>query len=275
MKKWILIGIAAIVVITAALLVFLASNLGPMIKTAVNTYGPQITKTDLSLGDVSISIFSAEARIKEFLLGNPKGFQSPHAMKVGSVHVNVNEKSITSNTIIVDKIEVVAPDISYEKIKGTDNFRSILNNVNQAVGAEKSAKKKAGSDEKKPGKKIIISDFIVKDGKVNLTMALLGGKTISAPLPDIHLKDIGKDKGGASPAEAFSEIFNSLYAKITSPAVTDSLNQGLKALGTSVDAMGKSVSREVEKITKGLPIEKEADKTVKDITGKVKGLLGN
>jgi hypothetical protein len=68
---------------------------------------------------------------------------------------------------------------------------------------------------------------------VNLVMRMLGGKRVSAPLPVIHLTDVGKKKEGVAPAEAFTEVFVALYGKITSPAVTDTLNQGLKALGTS------------------------------------------
>ena len=83
------------------------SNLGPVIKSAVNTYGPEITKTDVRLGDVKVSLFSAEAQLKDFYLGNPKGFKSPQAMKVRSIKMDVNEKSITTDTIVVDRIEVV------------------------------------------------------------------------------------------------------------------------------------------------------------------------
>jgi len=277
MKKWILIGAGAIIAIVIIAVVMLASNLGPMIKTAVNNYGPGITKTDVRLGDVSISIFSAEASLKDFILGNPKGFNTSHAMKVGSINVNIDEKSITGDTIVIDRIEVLGPDISYEKSKGTDNFKTIIDNVKKSVGTEQKAEKKtSGGDEKKSGKKILIKNFIVKDGKVNLTTSLFAGKTFSAPLPDIHLKDIGQKKGGASPAEAFDEIFKALYAKITSPAVTDSLNQSLKALGSSFDALGKQV------IEKGLgssqenikALSKDAEKSVEDLTNKVKGLFG-
>ena len=55
MKKFFLIG-GVVVVIIIIVLVFGLSNLGPIIKKAVNTYGPQITKTDVSLDDVDISI---------------------------------------------------------------------------------------------------------------------------------------------------------------------------------------------------------------------------
>ncbi len=275
MKKWILIGCGVFLVVVIAVVIMVASNLGPMIKTAVNTYAPDITKTRVSLGEVDISIFSAKAEIKDFFLGNPKGFKSPHAIKVGSIYVDVDEKSITGDTIIIDRIEVVAPDINYEKSGRTDNFRTILNNVKKAVGAGKKAAKQQPGKEG-AGKKILIRNFVVKEGTVNLTMALLGNQTISAILPDIHLKGIGKKKGGASPAEAFDEVFKALYAQINSPDVTHTLNQGLKAFGTSFEALGKDPSKELQKTQERLKsIGKDPEKDFKAITDTVKGLFGN
>ena len=273
MKKWILIGGGIVVVIVVVLLVTVVSNLGPIIKTAVNTYGPDITKTEVHLGDVGISIFSAEAKLKDFLLGNPNGFKSPYAIKVGSVNVNVDEKSIAGDTIIIDKIEVVAPDISYEKSGGTDNFQTILNNVKKNVDTDKHAAKKK-SEKKDAEKKILIRNFIVKDGKVNLAISMLTDKTISAPLPDIHLKDIGKEKGGTSPTEAFDEVLNALYGKIISPSVTDTLNQSLKALVPSSGSLGESAAKELEGATEKFKTVEEAGKDVKAVTDKFKGLFG-
>jgi len=67
MKKWIYIGIGAVVVVIAVI-IFGLSNLGPIIKRAVNSYGPQITKTELHVADVNVSLFSGEAKIKKFFL---------------------------------------------------------------------------------------------------------------------------------------------------------------------------------------------------------------
>ena len=141
MKKWILISGGVLVVIIAVVLVVGVLKLGPIIKKAVNTYGPGITNTDMRLADVDVSIFSAKAELKGFYLGNPKGFQSPQAMTVGGIYLDVDEGSLTGDTIIIDKIEVVAPQITYEKKKGTDNFQTILNNVTKSVGSEKPSKK--------------------------------------------------------------------------------------------------------------------------------------
>lgn len=57
MKKWILICVGVVVIIISVL-IFGLKNLGPLIKNAINKYGPPITKTEVRLGGVSVSLFS-------------------------------------------------------------------------------------------------------------------------------------------------------------------------------------------------------------------------
>ena len=264
MKKWLVIGMGFLVIVIIVLVVGI-SNLGPIIKKAVNTYGPKITKTEVHLGDVDVSILSAKAKLKDFYLGNPKGFKSPDALKVGAIYVDMDEASVTKETIVIEKIEVVGPQITYERARGTDNFKSILNNVEEAVGTGEPSKKHA---DKEGEKKILIRDFVLRDGKVHLSTSMLGGKSISAPLPDIHLKDIGSKQGGVSPAKAFEEILQALYTGITSPAVSDALNEGLRAIGSEVETLGKGAERELQ--SAGGSAKRETEK----VTDKVKGLFG-
>jgi len=242
MKKWIIIGgafVAAIIIF----LVVVVSNIGPIIKKAVNTYGPGITKTAVRLGDVGVSLFTGEAKLKDFHLGNPKGFKSPEAMSVASIYVGLDKKTLTKDIIVIDKIEVIRPEITYEKQGGTDNFKAILDNVKKTTDKGEPATKQ--TEKESGGKKLIIKNFIVKDGKVNLVVPVLGGKTVSAPLPDIHLKDVGKEKSGATPSEAFKEIFSSMYEKITSSSVTNTLNEGLKSAGATVKDIGEGAKKGV------------------------------
>jgi len=263
MKKWILIGLGTLVLIIGVVVYLGISNLGPIIKKAVNTYGPEITKTELRVDDVGVSILSAEAKINNFFLGNPKGFKTPSAVQVDTVFVNVDEKSLTNNPIIIDRIEVKSPDINYEKSGKSDNFQSIINNVNKALASGKSSQ--TTSQEQESGRKLVIHDFIITDGDISVALAMygLGQKEINVPLPDIHLKDIGKEKNGASAAEISKQIFAALYKEITSDTVTDALNQHLKAYGANLDSLGKTSARQVEKATE----------KAKDFGEKVKGLL--
>ena len=260
MKKWMYIGGALILIVVAALVIGL-SKLGPIIKTAVNTYGPKITKTEVRVKDVGISLFAGQAKLKDFYLGNPKGFNSPQAMSVKAIYVDVDEKSITGNPIIIDRIEVVAPEINYEKVRRTDNFKTILNNVKKSARTSKSSTSTEKSSKDGAGKKLVIKNFIVRDGNVNMAMSSKGGPSLSASasLQDIHLKNVGEKSGGATAEEVFNIVFAELYNKIVSPAVTATLNKELKTL----------VSR--------VPIEdQETKKTVeKTVNETVKGLFGN
>ncbi len=268
MKKWLYIAIGAVVVVVAVI-IFGLSNLGPIIKRAVNSYGPKITKTELHVADVSVSIFSGEAKIKKFFLGNPAGFKTPDAMKIGSVLVKVNEKSLTGNPIVVDRIEVISPEITFEKKGDTDNFHTILNNITKTSNAEKQSAQKSG--QQGAAKKIVIRDFVLKNGKVNLALSVygLGEKQISSPLPDIHLTNIGEKKNGTSPAEAFKEVFAALYGKITSPAVTDVLNNQLKSMGANLDSLKEGAMKKLEGTTGNVQEKlKEVGKSVKGIFGK-------
>jgi uncharacterized protein involved in outer membrane biogenesis len=279
MKKWIFIGLGAIVVVIVAVVIIGLSNLGPIIKHAVNTYGPKITKTPLSVDDVGVSIFSAEANIKKFFLGNPQGFKTPSAMKVGSVFVNVDEGSLKSDTIVVDRIEVKSPEITYEKKGKTDNFKQILNNVTKSASSEKSSKKEA--EEQGAGKKLIIRNFVVKDGKVNLSMSAYGiaEKDFTAALPDIQLKDIGKKQNGATAAEVFQEVFAALYGQLTSPAVINALNQELKALGLNLNTLETGAKKQLEDVTKKATDmvggSGKVDQDLKEVGKKVKSVFGN
>ena len=153
---------------------------------------------------------------------------------------------------------MLRPEINYEKRRGTDNFRTILNNVSSSADAGKGSRKQ--SDKEGDGKKLLIRNFIVKEGKVSLDVSEAGGKrlTASALLPHIHLKDLGKKKGGASPAEVFDEVLAALYKTITSADVSAALNKQLKALTSGVE----------------VTVDKDSDKNQEAVTEKVKGLLG-
>ncbi len=260
MKKIALIGGSVVILVIIFLIVGL-SNLGPIIKTAVNKYGPLMTKTEVSLRDVKVSILSGEAGLIDFCLGNPKGFKSPHAISVGKVSVDVDEKSLTEDTIIIDKIEVAAPEIIYERAFKTDNFQSLLQNLQGAASSEKKAATKTGGNS--GGKKIMIRDFLLKDAKLTLATTIMDVKSATAKIPDIHLKNIGTNNDGLFPAEAFEKIIAALYKTITSPGVANALKQSLKDLENDIKAAGDDAKEQLK--TTAEDAKKQAETVKEDL----------
>merc|ERR1711879_773854 len=141
MKKYIFIGVGAVAVGVVVLIALAILNLGSLIKTVTEEYGPQITKTDVRLDSADISILSGSGSLSGFLLGNPKGFTMPSAVECDTIRVKVVKDSLTTDKIIIEEIFIDGPVISYEKKDSTDNFKTIVNNINQPVAGEKKAAK--------------------------------------------------------------------------------------------------------------------------------------
>ena len=263
MKKW-LVAAGVVIVALVILVVFGVSKLGPIIKQAVNSRGPGVTGTDLHVENVDIALFSGRASIEGFLLGNPTGFETPYAVSVKTIKVDIDKKSLAGDTVIVDRIEVVAPHIIFEKGRGNDNFKALLNNVKRSsAGVEKEAEKAdAGS------KKLLIREFILRDGKVNLAIKGLTGKNLTATLPEIRLQNIGQKQGGATPAEVAKEVFIALYGKITSPAMNDILKKNLSDMESQASGIKTGAEKELD------AAKEQTSQSVDAAKESLKGLLG-
>jgi uncharacterized protein involved in outer membrane biogenesis len=221
-KKWLIAaGIFAVALFCATIL--LVTHLDSLITKAINTYGPEITGTEVRIDDVRVSFLTGKATVKNFLLGNPKGHRSAHAAQVASIFVDLEPGSLLGDTIVIKRIEVVQPDIIYEKRGGTDNFKAIAKHAEQKAKEKGLVSGETGG--KTPGKKLLIREFIVKGGRVTLYTPDLPSGTASAAIPDMHLRNVGRD--GAEPSMVFSQVLAALYERLTMPIVVDTLNRGL------------------------------------------------
>ena len=232
MKKLFIAGACVIVAVIVVIVVVGALNLGSLIKTAVNTYGPAVVKTGVEVEAVDVSVFSAQAELNNFVLDNPEGFTTPRAIQVKSISMDVDESSFVKDTIVIDRIEVDHPEITYE-IKGrTDNFRTIMDQMKKSSAPEAKPEKKSATV--KEGRKLLIRSFIIKGGRVNMAASILKGKVATVSLPDIYLQNIGQGTGG-SPEEVSLQVLQAVYGKITSPDLTGEFARQLKALGIAYE----------------------------------------
>ena len=121
MKKIILgIGISLIIVILIGL-VWFGLSLDGIVKRGVETVGPKLTKVDIKLEQVRLSLFSGAGQISGLVVGNPEGFQTPHAIRVGSSTLVVQPASLLSGKIVIKTIKVEAPEITLETgLNGTN-----------------------------------------------------------------------------------------------------------------------------------------------------------
>jgi uncharacterized protein involved in outer membrane biogenesis len=163
------------------------------------------------------------------LVGNPAGFKTPFAVKVDTIELEVDVASLTKEVVLVKKIAVVAPEVIYEKGDAMTNFDAIQANIATYLGP---------STNSGPGKKLIVQELTIRSAKAQASAAFMDGKTVSVPLPDITLRDLGKAKGGITPGELGLEITNALEKRLTSAVSFDKL---LNSMGNALDKAGDAI----------------------------------
>ena len=200
-------AVLVLVAIAGAGLFWLSGSLDGLIKSAVASYGNAMTKAEVNVGAVKIAPADGKGTISDLLIGNPPGFKTAHAMKVGRIDLEVDLTSIPKDVIVVRRI-------------------AIQKNIASYLGP---------SDSKKDGKKLIVEELTIRDARAQASAAFLNGKTISIPLPDITLKNLGKAKGGISPGELGQEVAGALKAKLTGAVSFDRL---MKSTGEVLESAG-------------------------------------
>ena len=245
MKKLIIrIGIVIVVLLVVAVVaVFLSLN--SIVKKGVETVGPELTKVKITLGGVSLSPLSGSGRLSELFVGNPEGYKTESAIKVGDINVSVQIGSVMGDTIVVNSVKIKAPEITFEGGLGGNNLSKILDNVTAATGGGKTADK--AETAKSGGKKIIIKDLVIEDAKLHASLTGLGGKQLTLPLPPLHLTDIGAKENGLTAGEAIKQTLTPLLASIT-----DVVKSGITNIGKGVGDVGKEAGSKLNKATESI-----------------------
>src|SRR5512137_1026009 len=106
MKKLIIRLIIALVVVVILAVLAVSLFLDGAIKRGVETFGPKLTKVDVKLDSVSVSLLSGAGSIKGLVVGNPQGFKTPSAINVGAASLALKLSSLLSDKIIIKSIKV-------------------------------------------------------------------------------------------------------------------------------------------------------------------------
>lgn len=233
MKKVLLITGAVILILWVVLML----SLGLIVKAAVNAEGPKLAGVPVHVKTVIIQPLLGIVHIKGLVIGNPAGFNTPSAMELNDFKLDIQMTSLFSKAIVIKEILIDAPQITYEKGLKSSNLSALQANLAPKEPAKTPAAEPAPAPKKGAAKKVIIEDFQLNGAKVNVTITALGGKKMTLPLPNIHMKNIGKESNGASPAEVISEVFNSI-----SKAVVDAVASAGAAAGDALKSAGGAVT---------------------------------
>jgi hypothetical protein len=244
-----LVWAVVILIVLAALA--LHFFLDGIIKSGVETLGPKLTGVNIKLDSVNLPLLTGSGTVKGLVVGNPEGFKSPSAMQVGSTSVALKPMSLLSDKIVIDSISLLGPEITFETDLHKNNLSKLLDNIQAATGGGQDSKTATPSGSKQV-KKLQVNDFVIRGGKVHVSVSTMGGASGSVRLPEVHLTDLGTGPDGITPAELTKLVLAAIEknaAQAASGVVSD-LSKGALYMGKDVENVAGSNA--VDKVTKGI-----------------------
>jgi uncharacterized protein involved in outer membrane biogenesis len=246
MRKLLIAG-GVVVALCVAALITVSFFLGSIVTKGVNSYAPRVTQTRVTLAGASISPLSGSGSLSGFVVGNPRGWSDADLVSLRRIHVAVVPRSLFADHIVIENIDIDAPEFDYETRITSSNVGDLLANVERVSGTS------AGTATAKSGQplKFEVRHFRVRNGIVRLGT---GSKAVSVPLPPVELTNIGTSEGGITSAQLATTVVRALTNDI---------------VRAGADAARKAATDAARKAA-----ESAAGDKLKGAADKVKGLFG-
>jgi hypothetical protein len=229
MKRLLWGTLAALLLALAGGAWWLYGNLDAIVARAIARYGSQMSGAKVSVEAVQLRSTDGIGVVRGLTIGNPPGFRSDHALKVGVIEVAIDVRTLTDPVVVVKRIAIDSPDIIYEKGDGLTNFDAIQQNIARSLASPGSPAQTTPSGA--PPRKLIVEDFVIRNAHAQATAQALLGKTVSATLPDVHLRQLGRAEGGLTPAQLGQVIARAISQRLVASL---GFERVLKSLGDRV-----------------------------------------
>ena len=212
-----LIGIVLLVVV--GLGVYLVMNAGSLLKTAVETLGPEYLGVDVRLGSAEISLSDGTGELRGLVVGNPAGFDGPHALSLGLVRLGLDPMAQSDSLVVVRELVVDNADLAIVARGSETNLAAIMENLEDDTAADAGPAEGAAPD---TDTKIIIDRFAFTNAQTSLDSDLLGDSSVE--IPDIVLEGIGRKSQGVTIREALQQLFRPIVQAAGSALAQKNLN---------------------------------------------------
>jgi hypothetical protein len=216
-------AVAALAVVAlVAAGVWLYLSLDHVVKRAIENYVPEILQATVELDEVKLSPADGAGTLRGLRIGNPKGFRAPHAATVGTIALAVDPTTVVKDVVLVRRIAVERPSITYEPGAKGSNFDVLQRNVARYIGA---------AGDTKGGRRLIVESLTIRGARVTYAPQVgRGTATIAFDLPDIQLRDVGKSRGGVTPGELAKIIVDALAARIAEVMARAAVRRGVEGV---------------------------------------------
>ena len=250
MKRKLLIAVGVLlgVLLGGGLLVLLVAGLmiDSIVRAAVEEGSTRALGVPVTLDSAEVK-FSGSLALEGLTIGNPEGFQEPHACAFQRFDGSVRPGSLMEDVVEVPELRVIKPEMTVEFIGTKNNWTALLDNL--SLDREK----------KETDKKFRIDVIRVESATVRFRSDILtdGAKVLT--LPTIELRNVGTAEDAATMTEVLKMLMNAmLEAALKSSSgmlpsrLTDSLDKGISSAREKVEGIIDSGIEKVNKPLEGL-----------------------
>lgn len=200
MKKIFRIVLTVALILILVVAVGVAMFGGAIVRSAVNGAGPKMLGVPVTLKGATFSLLRGHVRLTGLHIGNPKGFKTDSLFDVGTIEIKLKPSSLLSNTIVIEKVLVDAPEITFERGLKRSNFGALIAGLSDKGGSSPKPTGEPAPESKpppasEPGKKVVIDELTVSGGKVKLSLTGAMGLSVPVALATLSMKDIGRESG--------------------------------------------------------------------------------
>lgn len=244
MKRGLIIG-SSLLVLAAIAVFLLFSTLDTLITEAVIKVGSEVTQTRVSLDKTEISAISGKGTLYGLKIGNPENFESESLFELDEISLTLDVTTLTDPTIVIKEIVIAAPEVTYERRANTSNFDVIQKNADAYMN-----KMDKGSSDSKGQKssevKLIVERLYIRDAKVKVIAPDISEEPMTVKLATLELIDIGKAKGGGSPAELIQEILGAIRQNVVKSLMIIDLGEGQEILRGTASEIREQMEKGIE-----------------------------
>jgi len=226
--KILMIGAVAVALIVAIGVTLVGSNINRIVKAVVQDAGTKVTGTAVALDRADISLRQGMGSLFGLSIANPATYSADNAFELGEVTVDLEITSLGSNEIVLERVVVDGAQVNVEEVDGRTNLQELLDRLQSYAGAEGTENADADTP------RLVIKEFRFTNAKATLTTKRLS-KTVTIPIPELMLTDIGRKGTGVTAAEAGKQILQPLIKKVLEGSQRSVLDQ-LKA--KAIDRLG-------------------------------------
>jgi hypothetical protein len=213
-------ALLVVIALVVGLVIVAYFSLETVVKVAIEHVAPRVAGVDLKVADVQLSPTSGKGRLRGLEIGNPPGFSSARAAKLGEITVFVDPSTVMHEVIVIHEIVVDSPLINYERGAKTTNLDAIQSTIDAYV--KRSGGASDGSTSPPGDKRRFIVDRIsIRNAKVTMTNPALKGQGITFDIPDVELRELGRAQNGISASQVANIVATQVISRIAQKVLTN------------------------------------------------------